>query len=365
MLSGALAKWFDEADIEDTAMVGGKGASLGEMYQKLSGIGVKVPNGFTLTTEAFREFVNAEIPESTWDNVGNPEGIEDVRRRAIACSTLSSALEVCLRDADTSDHLGLNGRASLARSLVRETPVPESVKRAIGAEYSKLCDMYYPGVDVAVRSSATTEDSAEASFAGQYESYLNVSGESEIVEKWRRCVASMFTERSVGYHLENDMHPLDSSIAVVVMKMARSDKACSGVMFTRVALQVGVQGGRPRRAPEGPGLQARRHQGCRRGRLCAARRLRWLPGLQGRDQARRRQVRRLGGGQVRPGARVPRRDREARREEDRDPDVHAGDPLDVLRSRARMRGTIDATPRGSRKRSHLNQPHLHRIARRI
>ena len=77
MLSGALAKWFDEADIEDTAMVGGKGASLGEMYQKLSGIGVKVPNGFTLTTEAFREFVNAEIPESTWDNVGNPEGIED------------------------------------------------------------------------------------------------------------------------------------------------------------------------------------------------------------------------------------------------------------------------------------------------
>ena len=232
MLSGALAKWFDEADIEDTAMVGGKGASLGEMYQKLSGIGVKVPNGFTLTTEAFREFVNAEIPESTWDNVGNPEGIEDVRKRAIACSTLSSALEVCLRDADTSDHLGLNGRASLARSLVRETPVPESVKRAIGAEYSKLCDMYYPGVDVAVRSSATTEDSAEASFAGQYESYLNVSGESEIVEKWRRCVASMFTERSVGYHLENDMHPLDGSIAVVVMKMARSDKACSGVMFT-------------------------------------------------------------------------------------------------------------------------------------
>ena len=77
--------------------------------------------------------------------------------------------------------------ASLARSLVRETPIPESVKRAIGREYSKLCDMYYPGVDVAVRSSATTEDSAEASFAGQYESYLNVSGES-IVEKWKmRC----------------------------------------------------------------------------------------------------------------------------------------------------------------------------------
>ena len=232
MTSLELAKWFDEASMEDVATVGGKGASLGEMYQKLTEIGVKVPNGFSLTTQAFHEFVNAKIPESTWDNVGNPEGIGSLRERAIACTSLSSALDVCLRDADPSDHLGLNGRASLARSLVRETPIPESVKRAIGREYSKLCDMYYPGVDVAVRSSATTEDSAEASFAGQYESYLNVSGESEIVEKWRRCVASMFTERSVGYHLEKGMHPLDSSIAVVVMKMARSDKACSGVMFT-------------------------------------------------------------------------------------------------------------------------------------
>ena len=85
---------------------------------------------------------------------------------------------------------------------------------------------------MAVRSSATTEDSADASFAGQYESYLNVSGDQDIIEKWRRCVASMFTERAIGYHLEHGMHPLDSAIAVVVMKMARSDKACSGVMFT-------------------------------------------------------------------------------------------------------------------------------------
>ena len=118
MLSGALAKWFEEAAMEDTDSVGGKGASLGEMYQKLSEIGVKVPNGFTLTTEAFRDFVNADIPEATWDNVGNPEGIGNLRSEAIACKTLSSALEVCLRDADASDHLGLNGRASLARSLV-------------------------------------------------------------------------------------------------------------------------------------------------------------------------------------------------------------------------------------------------------
>ena len=120
----------------------------------------------------------------------------------------------------------------MARSLVRETPVPDEIKHVIAQEYSKLCELYHPGVDVAVRSSATTEDSAEASFAGQYESYLNVSGEQDIIEKWRRCVASMFTERAIGYHIEHGMHPLDSAIAVVVMKMARSDKACSGVMFT-------------------------------------------------------------------------------------------------------------------------------------
>lgn len=232
MQHAPLAQWFDQADMNDTSTVGGKGASLGEMFQKLTTIGVKVPNGFTLTTEAFQQFITANIPEATWKNVGAAEEVDDLRRSAIEVSTLREALEVCLRDADPTDHLNLNSRAALARSLVRETPVPESIRSAIAAEYGKLCEMYSPGVDVAVRSSATTEDSAEASFAGQYESYLNVSGEQDIIEKWRRCVASMFTERAIGYHLEHNMHPLDSAIAVVVMKMARSDKASSGVMFT-------------------------------------------------------------------------------------------------------------------------------------
>ena len=232
MPNAKLAEWFADADMNDTATVGGKGASLGEMFQKLSGIGGKVPNGFTLTTAAFKQFIEAEIPETTWNNIGAPDDIEDLRNAAINCSTLANALEVCLRDADPKDHLNLNSRATLARSLVRETPVPDEIKLVIAREYSKLCELYHPGVDVAVRSSATTEDSAEASFAGQYESYLNVSGEQDIIEKWRRCVASMFTERAIGYHIEHGMHPLDSAIAVVVMKMARSDKACSGVMFT-------------------------------------------------------------------------------------------------------------------------------------
>ena len=232
MSEANLCQWFEDSDMSDTLTVGGKGASLGEMYQQLSKLGVKVPNGFTLTTSAFQKFISADIPDKTWNNVGSPEELEDLRKTAIECNTLAGALEVCLRDADPSDHLNLNGRASLARSLVRETPVPDEIKEVIASEYGKLCNIYHPGVDVAVRSSATTEDSAEASFAGQYESYLNVSGDTDITEKWRRCVASMFTERAIGYHLEHGMHPLDSAIAVVVMKMARSDKACSGVMFT-------------------------------------------------------------------------------------------------------------------------------------
>ena len=193
MPNAKLAEWFADADMNDTATVGGKGASLGEMFQKLSGIGVKVPNGFT-TTAAFKQFIEAEIPETTWNNIGAPEDIEDLRNAAINCSTLANALEVCLRDADPKDHLNLNSRATLARSLVRETPVPDEIKLVIAREYSKLCELYHPGNDVAVRSSATTEDSAEASFAGQYESYLNVSGEQDIIENgvdaWRVCLLS-------------------------------------------------------------------------------------------------------------------------------------------------------------------------------
>ena len=195
MQHAPLAQWFDQADMNDTSTVGGKGASLGEMFQKLTTIGVKVPNGFTLTTEAFQRFITADIPEATWKNVGAPEEVDDLRRAAIETTTLRDALEVCLRDADPTDHLNLNSRAALARSLVRETPVPESLKSALAAEYGKLCEMYSPGVDVAVRSSATTEDSADASFAGQYESYLNVSGEQDIIENG--ADASQACSRSV------------------------------------------------------------------------------------------------------------------------------------------------------------------------
>jgi pyruvate,water dikinase len=227
-----LVEWFDDVDMNNSESVGGKGASLGELHQNLTKAGVCVPNGFNVTVDAFKEFINSEIPPATWDNVRNPEGVEKIRAEAIGCTTLADALKICLDGADPSDHLNMHSRASLARALVRDTPVPEIIRQAIIEAYSQLCEEYGQGTDVAVRSSATTEDSAEASFAGQYESFLNVSGERAVIQKWRQCVASLFTERAIGYQLEKGMNPLDSALAVVIMKMARSDKACSGVMFT-------------------------------------------------------------------------------------------------------------------------------------
>ena len=148
MQQPALAQWFDQADMKDTSTVGGKGASLGEMFQKLTTIGVKVPNGFTLTTEAFQQFVTADIPAATWKNVGAAEEVDDLRRAAIQTTTLREALEVCLRGADPTDHLNLNSRAALARSLVRETPVPETIKSAIALTSSTLVNFLFQAVRV-------------------------------------------------------------------------------------------------------------------------------------------------------------------------------------------------------------------------
>ena len=224
--------WFDEVGREDALAVGGKGASLGEMYRNLRESGVEVPNGFCTTSDGYRDFVQAKVTRGTWDQVPEVEGIEDVRALAIIQTSLSDALRVCIEGADQKDSLAMHGRAELARSLVLEAPVPESISDSIRLAYRQLCEQYGRGTDVAVRSSATTEDSEDASFAGQYESFLNIHGEDNVVLHWRKCVASQFTERAICYQLDRDMDPLASPLCVVVMKMVRSDLASSGVMFT-------------------------------------------------------------------------------------------------------------------------------------
>ncbi|MEZ5977779.1 MAG: phosphoenolpyruvate synthase [Planctomycetota bacterium] len=228
----ALVLWFDELGVEDAALVGGKGASLGELYRQLVPKGVRVPNGFATTATAYRKFLAEPAGPTVWHAIDFPEGAQHLRSHVVRTQTLGAALEACFEGADPSDHLEMHARTQLARAIVVAAPVPDDVYAALTKGYARLCDEYGAEVDVAVRSSATVEDSADASFAGQCESYLNVHGDESVVEHWKRCCASLFTERAVSYQLSKDMDPLDAALAVVVMKMVRSDLATSGVMFT-------------------------------------------------------------------------------------------------------------------------------------
>ena len=227
-----LLLWFEEVGRKDTELVGGKGASLGELYRELTPQGVSVPNGFTTTSLAYRDFLDAPVAVGAWDEVPDADGLSNLARDATRSKTLRAALHVCFQGATTSDHLEMHARTCLARDLVTGSKVPERIEVEILGAYERLCGQYGADIDVAVRSSATMEDSEEASFAGQCESYLNVHGGTSVVEHWKRCVASLFTERAVSYQLSKGLDPLAGCLAVVVMKMVRSDLASSGVMFT-------------------------------------------------------------------------------------------------------------------------------------
>lgn len=217
----------------DTARVGGKAASLGEMLQGLLARGVRIPEGFVTTTEAWNAFLDAPQRRGWWREVEAPEGTGAAADRLHGSSTLREALTRVFHSApDHDDGEDLHGLTRLARALVLATPLPPAVEVAIREGYEDLCRRYGPEVDTAVRSSATREDSALASFAGQYESYLNIRGAEGVLAAWHRCAASAFTERAVSYQLAKGMDPLEGGLAVVVMKMVRSDLATSGVMFT-------------------------------------------------------------------------------------------------------------------------------------
>jgi len=224
--------WFSEIGSGDTALVGGKGASLGEMFRELVPQGVRIPDGFAATVSVYRDFLAAPVPTGTWDDVDGDERLGSIRARASRAGTLGDALTILFENAPADDHLEMHGRTELARAFVLATPLPDPLSQGIREAYEELCERYGQEVDAAVRSSATKEDSAMASFAGQYESYLNVRGADDIVAAWKRCAASAFTERAVSYQLRKGMDILEGGVAVVIMKMVRSDIATSGVMFT-------------------------------------------------------------------------------------------------------------------------------------
>ena len=199
-------RWFSELGVGDVELVGGKNASLGEMYRELASQGVRVPNGFAVTAEAYRYVL---------DKAG-----------------IWPKLHEALDELDVNDVDDLARRAQLARDVVYGAPLPEDLAEEIAASYEKLVQEYGPELTVAVRSSATAEDLPNASFAGQHETYLNISGKESLLDSVKRCFASLFMDRAIRYRVDNGFDHFKVYLSVGVMKMVRSDLASSGVIFS-------------------------------------------------------------------------------------------------------------------------------------
>ena len=205
-VSNRCIRFFSEIGIDDVPLVGGKNASLGEMFQELTPAGISIPNGFAITSEAYRY--------------------------ALECAGVWSALRETLNGLDVSDLADLARRAARAREIVYGTVLPPDLDTQIRDALGQLTKQYGPELSVAVRSSATAEDLPNASFAGQHESYLNVRGEASVLDAVRRCFASLFTDRAIRYRVDNGFDHFKVFNSVGVMKMVRSDLAASGVIFT-------------------------------------------------------------------------------------------------------------------------------------
>lgn len=201
-----MVRFFSELGIEQVPLVGGKNASLGEMYRELTSKGIRVPNGFAVTAPAYRY--------------------------AIEASGVDARLHELLDPLDPTNVTDLQTRAAAARDIVYHAGLPDELEQEILAGYAALRDEYGDDVTLAVRSSATAEDLPEASFAGAHESFLNIAGEDELLDAVRRCYASLFTDRGMHYRVEHGFGQFDVAQSVGVMKMVRSDLASSGVIFT-------------------------------------------------------------------------------------------------------------------------------------
>ena len=202
----AYIRWFEELSGEDVAEVGGKNASLGEMIQKLKSEGVRVPPGFATTAAAYREFLDR--------------------------NELSDALREELRRLHDGEQ-SLDRAGERIRKRFRKGAFPDAVAQAVREAYAELCGRIGDeDAAVAVRSSATAEDLPEASFAGQQETFLNVSGEDDVLDACRDCYASLFTDRAIAYRDEQDFEHLDVALSVGVQQMVRADRGGAGVMFS-------------------------------------------------------------------------------------------------------------------------------------
>jgi len=200
-----LIRWYKDLSIADVPKVGGKNAALGEMVRELLPLGVRVPNGFAVTADAYNDFLDS--------------------------TRLRDRINETLKDLNTHDVLDLQKRGKEVREMILKEELPQDLKIAITSAYQELVELE-GAEDVAVRSSATAEDLPGASFAGQQETYLNVVGVDDVIEATKKCIASLFTDRAISYRFDKGFSHTDAALSVGVQKMVRSDMATSGVMFS-------------------------------------------------------------------------------------------------------------------------------------
>ena len=203
---GRYIRWFEEIRAEDIPFVGGKNASLGEMYQALTPQGVKIPNGFAITAEAYRYFLRE--------------------------AKIDSKIQDVLKDLDTNDLENLRLRGRQVRHAILGAALPSDLEDLILIAYQELSEELPGPTDVAVRSSATAEDLPDASFAGQQETYLNVQGNLSLLDTCKRCFASLFTDRAISYRVHKGFDHFQIALSIGVQQMVRSDLASAGVLFT-------------------------------------------------------------------------------------------------------------------------------------
>lgn len=199
--------WFNEIGLKDVSIVGGKNASLGEMYQRLTSKGINIPNGFAITAHAYRYFLEYAGIDKKIDRI--------------------------LRELNTYDITELKEKGHKVREMIQNAPFPPELEKDIYVAYEQLAAEFgEDDVDVAVRSSATAEDLPDASFAGQQDTYLNVQGKTNLLEACKKCFASLFTDRAISYRHDKGFAQMEVALSVAVQKMVRSDSACSGVIFS-------------------------------------------------------------------------------------------------------------------------------------
>ncbi|MEZ5308654.1 MAG: phosphoenolpyruvate synthase [Pyrinomonadaceae bacterium] len=198
--------WFGELDMNDVERVGGKNASLGEMIRNLASAGISVPDGFATTADAFRDFLSQN----------------DLEKR----------IDERLSSLDVSDVVALGEAGNQIRGWIADASLPADLEGEVRTAYEKLSEGIDGGASVAVRSSATAEDLPEASFAGQQETFLNVSGIDAVLERIKDVFASLYNDRAIAYRVHQGFEHSEVALSAGVQRMVRSDLGSSGVMFS-------------------------------------------------------------------------------------------------------------------------------------